>query len=56
MVYPMFAMNKPQSRGGVIYSMDELAITLSGYGDGRETKAKFSSRDDGYDRAMSCLK
>ncbi len=56
MVYPMFAMNKPQSRGGVIYSMDELAITLSGYGDGRKTKAKFSSRDDGYDRAMSCLK
>ena len=56
MVYPMFAMNKPQSRGGVIYSMDDLAITLSGYGDGRKTKAKFSSRDDGYDRAMSCLK
>ena len=26
MVYPMFAMNKPQSRGGVIYAMDDLVI------------------------------
>lgn len=55
-VFPMFAMNKPNSRGGVIYSMDDLAITLSGYGDGRRTKAKFSSRDDGYYDATRCLK
>lgn len=57
-VYPMFAMNKPTTRGGgngVIYSMDEIAITLSGYGDGRRTKAKFSSRDDGYYDATQCL-
>ena len=55
-VYPMFAMNKPKSRGGVIYSMDELAITLTSYGDGRKTRAKFSSRDDGFSRASRCLK
>lgn len=54
-VFPMFAMNKPNSRGGVIYSMDDLAITLSGYGDGRKTKAKFSSRDDGFYEATQCL-
>ena len=55
-VYLMFSMNKPQLRGGLIYSMDDLSITLSGYGDGRNTKAKFASREDGYDRAMGCLK
>ena len=56
-VYPMFAMNKPTTRGGgvVIYSLDEIAITLSGYGDGRRTKAKFSSRDDGYYEATQCF-
>ena len=59
MVFPMFAMNKPTTRGGgggVIYSMDDIAITLSGYGDGRRIKAKFSSRDDGYYEATQCLK
>ena len=58
-VYPMFAMNKPTVSGGgngVIYSMDELAITLTSYGDGRKTRAKFSSRDDGFSRASRCLK
>ena len=57
-VYPMFAINKPRSRGrggGVIYSMDEIAITRSGYGNGRRTKAKFSSRDDGYYEVTQCL-
>ena len=55
-VFPMFAMNKPFSSGGVIYSMDQLAETLSGYGDGRRTKASFSSNDNGYSQASSCLK
>ena len=55
-VYPMFAMNKPKSRDGVIYSMDELVITLTSYGDGRRTRAKFSSSDDGYYEASRCLK
>ena len=54
-LFPMFAMNKPKSSGGVIYSMDELAITLSGYGDGRKTKAKFSTRDSAYKKASKCL-
>ena len=56
-VYPMVAMNKPTIRGGggVIYSLDEIVITLSGYGDGRRTKAKFSSRDDGYYEATQCF-
>ena len=58
-IYPMFAMNKPTTSGGgngVIYSMDDIAITISGYGDGRTTRAKFSSSDDGYYRATKCLK
>ena len=55
-VYPMFAMNKPTSRGGVIYSMDDVAETLSGYGDGRRTKANFSSRSNGFSKATKCLK
>ena len=55
-VYPMFAMNKPKSKGSIIYSMDELAITLTGFGDGRRTRAKFSSSDDGYYEASRCLK
>ena len=55
MVFPMFAMNKPTTRGGkngVIYSMHEIAIALTGYGDGRTTKARFSSSDDGYYEAQ----
>jgi len=55
-VYPMFAMNKPFARGSVIYSMDELAITLSGYGDGRATSAGFSRSDNGFYEASRCLK
>lgn len=58
-IYPMFAMNKPTTSGGgngVIYSMDDIAITISGYGDGRTTRAKFSSSDDGYFKATKCLK
>ena len=35
-------MNKSFKCCGIIYSMDELAETVSGYGDGRKTKAKFS--------------
>ena len=56
-IFPMFAMNKPlSSRFGVIYSMDNTAKNISGYGDGRRTKAKFSSTDHGYAEASSCLK
>ena len=56
-IFPMFAMNKPLSSSfGVIYSMDNLAKNISGYGDGRRTKAKFSSTDHGYAEASSCLK
>lgn len=58
-VYPMFAMNKPTTRGGgngSIFSMDDLAVALSGYGDGRKTKAKLSSLDDGYHEASQCLR
>lgn len=59
LIYPMFAMNKatPKDGGyGVIYSMDDLAITLSGYGDGRTIKPKFSRHDHGYSQASKCLK
>ena len=55
-IYPMFAMNKPFAIGGTIYSMDDVAIAVSGYGDGRKTKATFSKNDDGFDKASSCLK
>ena len=55
-VYPMFAMNKPFEIGVTIYAMDDLAVALSGLGDGRRTKAKFSSSDDGYSKASRCLK
>ena len=56
-VYPMFAMNKPfSSTFGLIYSMDELAISVSGLGDGRKTKAKFSQLDRGFSEAKRCLK
>ena len=61
-VYPMFAMNKPTTSGGgngVIYSMDDIALTLSSYGDGRKsnlTGTKFSRSDNGYDKASKCLK
>lgn len=54
-IYPMFAMNKPFGMG-VIYAMDELAITVSGLGDGRKTKTKFKSTDDGFSEASRCLK
>ena len=59
MVYPMFAMNKPTTKGGgngVIFSMDDLAVTLSGYGDARKNRDPFSSRDDGFYEASKCLK
>ncbi len=59
MVYPMFAMNKPTTKGGgggVIYSMDDLAVTLTGYGDARRNRDPFSSRDDGFYKASKCLK
>lgn len=55
-VYPMFAMNKPFEMGVTVYAMDDLAVALSGLGDGRRTQAKFSSSDDGYSRASRCLK
>jgi hypothetical protein len=58
-VYPMFAMNKPTTRGGgggVIYSMDDLAVTLTGFGDARTYRDPFSSRDDGFYKASKCLK
>ena len=58
-VYPMFAMNKPTVSGGgngVIYSMDALAVTLSGFGDARTFKNPFSTSDDGFTRASRCLK
>ena len=55
-VYPMFAMNKPFEIGVTVYAMDDLAVALSGLGDGRRTKAKFSSSDDGYSQASRCLK
>ena len=55
-VYPMFAMNKPFEVGVTIYALDDLAIALSGLADGRRTKAKFSSSDDGYYEASNCLK
>jgi len=57
-VYPMFAMNKPTENGGngAIYSMDELAITLSSYGDARKLKDPFSSSDDGFSAASKCLR
>lgn len=53
--YPMFAMNKPFGKG-VIYAMDDLAIMLSGLGDGRITQAKFSANDDGFEEATGCLR
>lgn len=53
-VFPMFAMNKPFS-SGLVYSMDDLAISLTGLGDGRRTKARFSKNDDGYAEASRCL-
>ena len=55
-VYPMFAMNKPFEMGVTVYAMDDLAVALSGLGDRRRTKARFSSRDDGYSKASRCLK
>ena len=58
-VYPMFAMNKPTVSGGgngVIFSMDDLAVTLTSFGDARKLKNPFSSGDDGFSRASSCLK
>ncbi|MDA8676193.1 hypothetical protein N9M53_05845, partial [Alphaproteobacteria bacterium] len=61
-VYPMFAMNKPTTSGGgngVIFSMDDLALNLSGYGDGRNsnlTGTKFLSSDNGFATATGCLK
>tara|TARA_B100000780_G_C20695570_1_gene276615 strand:+ start:47 stop:457 length:411 start_codon:yes stop_codon:yes gene_type:complete len=54
-IYPMFAMNKPFGMG-VIYAMDELAITISDFGDGRKTKAEFKSTNDGFPEASRCLK
>jgi hypothetical protein len=49
-------MNKPFKCCGIIYSMDELAETASGYGDERKTKAKFSKPDSGFYQANKCLK
>ena len=48
-------MNKPFGKG-VIYAMDDLAIMLSGLGDGRRTKAKFSANDEGFKEAKGCLR
>ena len=57
-VCPMFAMNKTTTKGGggIIYSMDELAVTFTGYGDARRNRDPFSSRDDGYYEATQCLR
>ena len=56
-VYPMFAMDKPfSSNSGVIYSMDDLAVSLTGFGDGRKTKANFSEFNRGFSHAKKCLK
>ena len=55
-IFPMFAMNKPFKCCGTIYSMDEIAETVSGYGDGRKTKANFSALDRGFSKANRCLK
>jgi len=41
---------------GVIYSMDDLAVSLSGLGDARKTGAKFSELDRGFSDAKKCLK
>ena len=49
-------MNKSFKCCGIIYSMDELAETVSGYGDGRKTKAKFSKLNRGFSQANKCLK
>jgi hypothetical protein len=49
-------MNKSFKCCGIIYSMDELAETVSGYGDGRKIKAKFSKLDRGFSQANKCLK
>ena len=40
-IFPIFVINKPFKCCEIIYSMDELAETVSAYGDGRKTKAKF---------------
>ena len=56
-LFTMFAMNKPfSSDSGVIYSMDDLAVSLTGFGDGRKTKANFSEFDRGFSDAKKCLK
>ena len=49
-------MNKSLKCCGINYSMDELAETVSGYGDGRKTKAKFSKLDRDFSQANKCLK
>ena len=58
-VYPIFAMNKPTvglGGNGVIYSMNDIALELTGFGDARTFKSPFSASDDGYYRATKCLK
>ena len=55
-IFPTFAMNKPFKTGSVIYSMDDVAIEMSGFGDGRKTKAKFSHSSNGYKDVIKCLK
>tara|TARA_A200000113_G_scaffold87824_1_gene78371 strand:+ start:989 stop:1192 length:204 start_codon:yes stop_codon:yes gene_type:complete len=55
-IFPIFVMNKPFKCCGIIYSMDKLTETVSGYGDGRKTKAKFSKLNRGFSQANKCLK
>ena len=48
-------MNKSFNCCGIIYSMDELAETVSDFRDGRKVKAKFSKLDRVFSQADKCF-
>ena len=55
-MYPMFAMNRINQEFGVIYSVNDAALLVSGLGDGRTTKAEFNRSRHGFSEALACLK
>jgi len=49
-------MNKPFKCCGTIYSMDELAETVSGYGDGRKKSKSFPNLIEVFLRLINLLR
>lgn len=55
-IFPIFVMNKPFKCCGIIYFIDKLAETTSGYGDGRKTKENLLNLIEVFLRLINVLR